>query len=174
MNARHAALALALAASLSMIAPAVSQPYGPGMMRGDGGGWGPGMMGGYGGGWGMGHGMMGGYGGGMGPGMMWGYGGDAYAGLDLSADQRKKIAEIREQTRKSMWQLMGTMHEQGYHMHDLVRPGPFDEQAARKAYDSMAATQKSMFDLQLDAHRKIDAVLTPEQRDKLRKAWSNR
>lgn len=160
MNARHAALALALAASLSMIAPAVSQPYGPGMMRGDGGGWGPGMMGGY--------------GGGMGPGMMWGYGGDAYAGLDLSADQRKKIAEIREQTRKSMWQLMGTMHEQGYHMHDLVRPGPFDEQAARKAYDSMAATQKSMFDLQLDAHRKIDAVLTPEQRDKLRKAWSNR
>lgn len=160
MNARHAALALALAASLSMIAPAVSQPYGPGMMRGDGGGWGPGMMGGY--------------GGGMGPGMMWGYGGDAYAGLDLSADQRKKIAEIREQTRKSMWQLMGTMQEQGYHMHDLVRPGPFDEQAARKAYDSMAATQKSMFDLQLDAHRKIDAVLTPEQRDKLRKAWSNR
>jgi len=174
MNVKRAALAIA--ASLLLAVPAMSQPYGPGMMGGYGGG--PGMMGGYGGGWGMGPGMMGGYGGpggyGMGPGMMGGYGGDVYAGLDLSADQRKKIADIREQTSKAMWQLMGTMHEQGYHMNGMMGPGALDEQAARKAYDTMAATHKAMFDMQLEARRKIDAVLTQEQRDKLRKAWGNR
>jgi Spy/CpxP family protein refolding chaperone len=176
MNVKRAALALA--ASLLMIGPVASQPYGPGMMGGYGGGWGmgPGMMGGYGGGWGMGPGMMGGYGpgGGMGPGMMGGYGGDPYAGLDLTADQRKKIADTREQAGKAMWQLMGTMHEQGYRMHDLVGPGTLDEQAARKAFEAMAATHKAMFDLQLDARRKVDAILTQEQRDRLRKSWGNR
>ena len=176
MSIKHAALALVT--SLLMAGPAMSQPYGPGMMGGYGDGWGmgPGMMGGYGGGWGMGPGMMGGYGpgGGMGRGMMGGYGGDGYAGLDLSADQRKKIGEIREQTSKAMWQLMGTMHEQGYHMHGMFGPGALDEQAARKAYDTMAATHKAMFDLQLDARRKVDAILTQEQRDKLRKYWSDR
>jgi len=176
MNVKRAALAVA--ASLLLAVPVMSQPYGPGMMGGYGGGWGmgPGMMGGYGGGWGMGPGMMGGYGpgGGAGPGMMRGYGGDAYADLDLSADQRKKISDIREQTGKAMWQLMGTMHEQDYHMNGMMGPGALDEQAARKAYESMAATHKAMFDMQLEARRKVDAVLTPEQRDKLRKVWSNR
>jgi Spy/CpxP family protein refolding chaperone len=182
MNVKRAALAVA--AGLLLAVPVMSQPYGPGMMGGGyGGGWGmgPGLMGGYGGpgGYGMGPGMMGGYGGpgGYGPGMMGGgcgYGGDGYAGLDLSADQRKKIADIREQTGKAMWQLMGTMHEQGYHMGGMWGPGALDEQAARKAYDTMAATHKAMFDMQLDARRKIDAVLTQEQRDKLRKAWGNR
>jgi Spy/CpxP family protein refolding chaperone len=144
----------------------MSQPYGSG------------MMGGYGGGWGMGPGMMGGYGGpggrGMGPGMMGGYGGDAYAGLDLSAEQRKKITDIQEQTRKAMWQLMGTMHEQDYRMGGMWGPGALDEQAARKAYDTMAATHKAMFDMQLEARRKIDALLTPEQREQLRRYWSTR
>lgn len=162
MNIKRAALAVA--ASLLLIGPAVAQPYGPGMMGG-----------GYGGGWGMGPGMMGGSGAyGMGPGMMWGNGADAYAGLDLSAEQRKKVTDIREQTSKAMWQLMGTMHEQGYHMNGMFGPGALDEQAARKAYDTMAATHKAMFDMQLEARKKIDAVLTQEQREQLRKYWSSR
>jgi Spy/CpxP family protein refolding chaperone len=161
---------LATAASLLVAGAAVAQPYGPGMMGGYGGGpgaygMGPGMMGGYGGG-------PGGYG--MGPGMMWGYGADAYAGLNLSAEQRQKIADIQEQTSKAMWQLMGTMHDQGYHMYGMFGPGAGDEQAARKAYDAMAATQKAMFELQLGARKKIDAVLTQEQREQLRRYWSSR
>ena len=45
----------------------------------------------------MGPGMMSGYGGyGMGPGMMYGYGGNFAGALDLSKDQREKIAKIQE------------------------------------------------------------------------------
>ena len=42
-----------------------------------------------------------------------------------------------------------------------------DEAGARKAFDTMQQTQKVMFEAQLEAHRKIDAVLTPEQREQL-------
>ncbi len=148
---------MALAASVVLSGTAVAQPYGGG----------PGMMGGY----GMGPGMMGGYGGGygMGPGMMGGYGSEAYAGLKFSAEQQKKITAIQQEASKAMWQLMGTMHEQGYHMQGMFGPGAFDEAAARKAFQTMQETQKATFDMQLEAHQKIDAVLTKEQRDQLRR-----
>jgi Spy/CpxP family protein refolding chaperone len=134
------------------------------MMGGGGYGMGPGMVGGYGpGGYGMGPGMMGG-----------GYGTEALAGLDLSAEQRKQIAQIQEETAKARWQLMGTMHEQDYHMYGMMGMGSLDEAAARKAFDSMAATQKAMFELSLGARKRINDVLTPEQREKLRKYWSGR
>ena len=159
MDKKHAFMAVA--ASVALSSAAVAQPYGGG----------PGMMGGYGGGYGMGPGMMGGYGGGygMGPGMMGGYGTEAYAGLKLSAEQQKKISAIQQETSKAMWQLMGTMHEQGYHMRGIFGPGPFDEATARKGFQTMQETQKAMFDMQLEAHKKIDAVLTKEQRDQLRR-----
>ncbi len=166
MNLKQAAALAATTALASGLAAA--QPAG---------GMGPGMMGGYGpGGYGMGPGMMGGYGFGpggygMGPGMMWGYAGHAYAGLNLSAEQRKKIDEIQEQAASTMWQQMGAMHRQGYHMQGMYGPGPLDEQAARKAFEAMVAAQKGMFEAQLEARKKIDAVLTAEQREQLRRAW---
>ena len=139
--------------------PGRGEGYGPGY------GMGPGMMDGYGPGWGMGPGMMGGYGGGPGRGPgAWGDRG--LAQLDLSADQRQKIGEIEAEAVKAMWGLMGTMHEQRYR---LGSAGPQDEEAARKAFDAMTETRKAMFELQLQARKRIDAVLTPEQRDQLRK-----
>lgn len=151
----------ALVAGLLLAGSALAQPYGGGH----------GMMGGHGGGSGMGPGMMGGYGGGsgMGPGMMGGWGPEAYVGLKLSPEQKKQISAIQQVDRKAMWQLMGAMHEQGYHMHDLLGPAALDEATARKAFQQMQETQKAMFELRLDARKKIDAVLTPEQREQLRR-----
>jgi Spy/CpxP family protein refolding chaperone len=168
-------------------------PGGPGGYGGYGGyAMGPGMMWGYGspGGYGMGPGMMWGYGGpggyAMGPGMMWGYGGgpggygrgpgwgyqgDPYAGLDLTPDQRQKIDAIQDETSRSVWQLMQKMHDLGYQMYGPPGQGPADEQTARKAYQAMADTQKEIFDQQLQARKRIDAVLSKEQRERLRQAW---
>ncbi len=56
----------------------------------------------------------------------------------------------------------------------MFGPGNVDEQAANKAYESMAATQKAMFQMQLEARRKIDAVLTKGQREQLSRYWSSR
>ena len=144
---------------------------GPGMMGGYGGyGMGPGMMGGY----GMGPGMMGGFGGyGMGPGMMGGYGGYGY-GPDLSAEQRAKISEIQQDIAQKHWELMGKLHQQGGPMSEAFGSGPIDEKAARKAYEAMADAHKQMFDLSLQARKRMDAVLTPEQREQMSRGWRGR
>lgn len=156
---------LAVAAGL-LAASALSyaQPMGPGMMGP--GTMGQGMMGGYGPGYGMGPGMMGGYG--MGPGMMGGSGPGYLYGLDLSDEQREKIADAQQELAGMHWDLMGRMHRQGGPMGRAFGPGPLDEKAARKAYDEMAAAQKQMFEASLQARKRIDAILTPEQREQLR------
>lgn len=134
---------------------------------GQGYGMGPGMMGGgYGPGYGMGPGMMGGYGPGqgMGPGMMGGGYGPGYAALNLTDEQRKKIDAIQEEVWSKQGELMGRMHAQSYRMHDFDKA---DDAAARKAFDEMATAHKQMFETRLEARKRIDAVLTPEQRKQL-------
>lgn len=153
-------LVASTAALLAASAAVWSQPYGMG----------PGMMGGYGQGGGMGPGMMGGYGPGygMGPGMMGGYGPGGY-GVDLSAEQRAKVAEIQKDVQRKQWDLMGKMHEQGSPMHEAFSSGKFDEQAARKAYDVMTTAHRQMFEISLEARKRMDAVLTPEQREQMQR-----
>jgi Spy/CpxP family protein refolding chaperone len=114
----------------------------------------------------MGPGMMGGgYGPdqGMGPGMMGGYG-PGYAALNLSDEQRKKIDAIQEELWSKQGALMGRMHAQSSRMHDF---GKGDDATARKAFDEMAVAHKQMFETRLEARKRIDAVLTPEQRKQL-------
>lgn len=166
-------LSAALAA-LALATTVAAQPYGPGMMGGAGPGaggygYGPGMMGGWGD---MGPGMMGG--GGMGPGMMGGWGGGAFADLDLSKEQRDKIADIQGDVRRQHWAMMRSMQQQDWHMADAWRDGSFDEQAARKAFDAMTTQRKAMFDLMIDAQKRLDAVLTSAQREQLKRRWGGR
>ncbi|MBK6005812.1 Spy/CpxP family protein refolding chaperone [Ramlibacter ginsenosidimutans] len=170
-----AAALLGLAASTCATAAEPARGYGygpgPGMMGGGGGygmmgpgygyGPGPGMMGG-------GYGMMGpgGYGGG--PGMM----GGGWGALpsDLSAEQRARIAEIQREFRKQQWPLMQQMQEA---MWDSGS-GPQDEQAERRDYDRVAALHKQMFENMLASRKRMEAVLTPEQREQMRQAWGTR
>ena len=148
-----------------------SQPYGsgPGTMGGHHGQWGPGA-------YGMGPGMMGGgcvggMGMGMGSGMMWGYG---PGGPDFSSEQRSKLADIQKEFSRKQWALMEKMHDSGWHMGDVYREGKFDEQAARKAYDTMAEMRKQMFENSLEMCKRLDGVLTPQQREQLRRAWGGK
>jgi Spy/CpxP family protein refolding chaperone len=153
-------LILIAAASALLAGTAFSQPgYGPG----PGAGYGPGMMGGYG------PGMMGGYGGGMmggyGQGMMMGPGG--YGALaDLTADQRSKIKQAQQDFFKKQWPLMQQMHSAEW---EGSAADPADEQAARKSYDAASGLHKQMFENQLELRKRIDAVLTPKQREQLRR-----
>ncbi|QDZ27918.1 periplasmic heavy metal sensor [Noviherbaspirillum sp. UKPF54] len=159
------------AALLFSAASASAQSYGmgPGMMGGYGMGpemmGGPGMMNGY----GMGPGMMGGYG--MPHGMMGGYGmgGMEYAVPDLTSDQRSKIAAAQKEFRQKQWQSMEKMQELHFQAEDIYREGKFDEQAARKNYDAMAAARKQMFENMLEQRKRIDAILTPQQREQLQR-----
>jgi Spy/CpxP family protein refolding chaperone len=171
---RRLMIGAAIAAALS--ATARAQPVGPG------GGWGPGMMGGYGygPGYGMGPGMMGGYGYGpgygMGPGMMGGYGPGmmgfgALGALNLTDAQRAKIADIQRELSQKHWELMGKAFEERNKLLEQFESGKADDQAARKTYQAMAEARRQMFESSLDARKRIDAVLTAEQREQLRRGW---
>lgn len=157
---------IALATSIVFSVAAFAQPGGYGM--------GPGMMGGY----GMGPGMMGGYG--MGPGMMGGgYGHGMMGGFgpgwipnvpDLSKEQREKISGIQKDLRQKQWALMDKMHDE-FESQNPYRGGKFDEQAARKAYETAEKLHRQMFENSLDAQKRIDGILTPQQREQLQRAW---
>lgn len=136
---------------------------GPGYGYGYGYGEGPGMMGGYG------PGMMGG-GPGMGMGMGWGGGpmmGGGARGLgiaDLSAEQRGKIKQAQQDFWKKQWPLMQQMHSASWDGDTEL-----DDQAARKNYEAVAGLHKQMFENQLELRKRINAVLTPQQREALRR-----
>ena len=151
--------------------------YGGGTGMMGGGGMGPGMMGGY-GGYGMGPGMMGGggyemgsgmMGYGMGPGMMMGpYWG---SGLDLTAEQQARINKIQDETRKAHWALMGEMMNQQARLRDLNLAPKRDNAAIDAAYKEFGKLQQQMYDSAVAAHKRMEAVLTKEQQEKLRTYW---
>lgn len=134
---------------------------GPGMMYGDGG------RGGY----GMGPGAMGGWGYGMGPGMMYGYGygprHGAAAALNLTDEQRTKIDKIQQDLRSKQWDLRGKIQSEY-----AARANAADDAAAAKADDQITALQQQMLSNAASARKQTDAVLTPEQRQQLRRGNS--
>lgn len=155
-----AALA-AISFSVSAQMPGAGGPgdgygYGPGMM---GGGYGPGMMGG---GFGSGRGMMGG-----GYGMM-GYGGGWVDALGLSDDQKSKINRIQDETRHEHWALMGTMMDQQAKLRDLYEAPKRDSAAIDETYKSIGDLRQKMLDSSVSARKRMEAVLTSKQLEKLR------
>lgn len=128
-------------------------------------GMGPGMMGGY--SYGMGPGMMGGDGYGMGPDMM---GGGYRFGreLGLTNDQVAKINQIRDEIRRMHWSLMGAMMDEHAKLRDLYAAPKRDNAAIDDAYKTLGKLQRQMVESSLDARKRMDAVLTKEQREKLR------
>ena len=138
---------------------------GPGMM-GSGSGYhmGPGMMG-AGSGYGMGPGMMGsGSGYGMGPGMMNGYG--SQYDLNLTSEQRGKIAKIQDGVWRKHWDLMGKLLDEHSQMNEQFSSDKRDNAALSKSFQRMSDIRREMFELSLNAQDQIDAVLTKEQREK--------
>ncbi len=128
---------------------------GPGMgmgMMGAGPAWGPGGMG-----------MM------AGPGTLWGL-----ERLDLSAEQRTRIAQIQDEARRQHQAMMQAMHAQGGPMAQVMGGTALDDEAARQAYARMADVHRQMFDAHLQTRRRILEVLTPAQREQLGRAWAPR
>ena len=128
--------------------------YGPGMM---GGGYGPGMMGN-----GYGPGMMGN---GYGPGMMGGY-----AALDLTDDQRQKLAALGEQARRKSWDTMGQLRSEQYKLRELLRADPVNATAVVDQQLKVDDIRRQVLKARIDARNEMAGVLTPDQRKRVREA----
>lgn len=158
---------------------------GPGMMGMGPGMMGPGMMGmGPRGMWGdwddwddrymgrgmMGPGMMGP--GMMGPGMMGGYGyGPA---LDLTEQQQAEIAQIQEDFRKKQSDLAAKMAAEQAKLNEIYYSGKRDPAAIDNQYKKIYDLRRQMIQIQVDAQNRMDAVLTPEQKERLRGYYGGR
>ena len=129
--------------------------YGPGMM---GGGYGPGMMGGYG------PGMMGG----MNARGMGGPGIGGYAALDLTDEQRQKLAALGEQARGSAWDAMGKLRSEQFKLRELLRADPVNVSAVIDQQAKDDELRRQVLKSRVEARNEMAAVLTPEQRRKLR------
>jgi Spy/CpxP family protein refolding chaperone len=164
---------------------------GPGMMGGYGPGYGmgpgmmcPAMMGGMMGGGMMGPGMMGGgmmgpgmMGGGMmGPGMMHGMGYGMLYQLGLSPEQWNKVNAIHEEIAKKHWDLMGSTREEAFKLRGLMAAESRDRTAITNQYKKLQELRLQRFQARIDAHERLDGVLTKEQREQLRRfaPWRGR
>lgn len=155
---------LVVATFVSTVPLAHSQPYradeppGANVPRG----YGPGMMGGYGrgSGWGMGsmmgipgHGPMG-----MGP----------YHALNLSEQQRAKISQIQDETRRKNWDVMGKLLDEQARLRELFAAEKRDPSAIGKQTMKMAELRRQLVEASVDAHNRMEALLTKEQKEQLR------
>lgn len=164
------------------------QGYGPGMMGGgygpgynmnQGGGYGPGMMGGgYGPGYGMnqgggygpgmmGGGMGGGYGMGMGGG--WGVGMGPMYMLDLTDAQTAQMEKIQTEMQKKHRTLMRQMWEEQEKLGDMYGSDQRDPEMMGKTYSKMSDYQRQMLEIHTEAENKMNALLTKEQKEQLRR-----
>ncbi len=145
---------LVAALAFGISASALAQPYGydcgPGMM-------GPGMMGG-----GMHHGMM------MGPGM-WGPSGS----LNLRDEQNAKIAAVQEELSKKQWDITGQMQDEQFKLQQLYSAPTRDSAAINEQFNKIRQLRQQMWTATAEAQKKMDGVLTQEQRNQIR-SQSNR
>lgn len=179
-----AVLAVALALNSGAL---FSQQAKPAPGPGPGPGMGPGMMGGYGPGGpgsGMAPGMMGGgpgygpggqgygpgYGAGMMGGGMMGGMGPALWSLDLNDGQRKEILKVQDELRKKNWDLAGKMQDEMAKLRDAYWGADKRDRAAiSAATKQLGALRQQRIENALDAADRVEKVLTPEQRQQLRR-----
>lgn len=118
----------------------------------------PGMM--------MGPGLMG-----MDPGML-AYGHLGPIGmLDLKDDQIKQISKIQDDLVKKHRDLMQKVWEQQDQLSTLYYAEKRDETAIKKAYAKLNDLQKEMLDSRLDADKRIEALLSKEQKEQMQRGY---
>lgn len=92
--------------------------------------------------------------------------------LDLSAlgladEQRERVTEVQRDLQRKRWETLGALREQRWRIEDAMRSLDVEDEAMRRAYEAMAKLRKDMFEAEIDARRKLRAILTKEQLERL-------
>jgi len=115
---------------------------------------------GYGPGYGQGRGMMGGQ-------AMMG-GGYGLAALNLTDEQREKVAAIQEQHRQKNWAAMGEVRAEQFKLRSLYGADKLDADKIAEQQKKVDGLRQQMLKSRVETHNQIAALLTPEQRKQLR------
>jgi Spy/CpxP family protein refolding chaperone len=115
---------------------------------------------------------MGMMGGGMGRGMMGGMHGAPFQMLDLTSEQRTKINKIHDELRRKNWEALGKIHDEEAKLRDLYAADKRDPKAIGAVYGSIYALKRQMIEAGIDAHNRMEALLTDAQRAQLKQMRS--
>ncbi|MBU6953604.1 Spy/CpxP family protein refolding chaperone [Hahella sp. HN01] len=87
--------------------------------------------------------------------------------LGLDDKQRNKIEEIQKQLGEQQWTHFHEMYKQHAAMQSLFNKDEMDDKAILEAHRAMADAHLKMLEIQLQARRKMQEVLTEEQRERV-------
>lgn len=123
-----------------------------------------------------GHGMMGGAGMGMmdggmgGAGMMMEPDRRMLGMLDISDEQRSKIKLLADELRHTNWSKQGLINDESAKLSELYQADKRDPAAIGGEYQKIFDLKRQMIETYLDTQNRIEAILTDEQRAKMKEA----
>lgn len=91
--------------------------------------------------------------------------------VDLTAEQQAKITGIQDETRKKQWEIMGKMMDEMIKLRGLYAAPRSDNQAIDSTYKRMSELRQQAFEAAIEAHKRMEAVLTEKQKEKLKSLW---
>ena len=94
--------------------------------------------------------------------------------VDLSDDQKLRISTMHEKVRDQRWDLLDHINQQQRKLAALLDVDDPDPALVGAQFARAADLRRQLLELDLDERRRIDNILTGEQRDQLRKyrrAW---
>ena len=89
-------------------------------------------------------------------------------GLDISEAQQSKIDKISDELRHNNWATQGLINDETAKLRDLYEADTRDPAAIGKEYLKIFDLKRQMIETYLTAQNRIEEVLTPEQRAKLK------
>ncbi|HET9339792.1 MAG TPA: Spy/CpxP family protein refolding chaperone, partial [Casimicrobiaceae bacterium] len=98
----------------------------------------------------------------------WDRSGGGFAALDLTEEQRSKLAALREQVRSKSWDTMGRLHGEQYKLRELLRGETVDPSAVADQQQKVDELRRQILKSRVEARNAMVAVLTPEQKQRLR------
>jgi Spy/CpxP family protein refolding chaperone len=90
--------------------------------------------------------------------------------LNLSEEQQSKINKLSDELRHNNWATQGMMNDETARLRDLYEADNRDPAAIGKEYQKIFDLKRQMIETYLTTQNRIEEVLTPEQRAKMKDA----
>ncbi len=94
--------------------------------------------------------------------------------LDLSDEQRGKIEKIHDDTRRKNWDTYGKIMDEQSKLRDLYSGETVDAKKVGAVYGGIAKLQQQVIEASVEAHNRVQAVLTKEQKEQLKQMVARR
>jgi len=90
--------------------------------------------------------------------------------LALGKDQQSKINQLSDELKHNNWATQGLINDETAKLRDLYEADKRDPAAIGKEYQKVFDLKRQMIETYLDTQNRIEEILTPEQRAKMKEA----